>query len=104
MPVQGKLEVTIKITQMPPEAEITTDKNGWKRFSIDCGGRPVAIALRPRMFQKLVEASANWPLWVAAIAGTMGPSQGQGFTLQEPAVQVFERKPKPTPEGAAPAG
>lgn len=96
MPISGKLEVTIKINELP--TEVTTDKNGWKRFHIDCGGRPVDIALRPRMWNKLEEAKANYPLWVAAIAGTMGPSVGEGFVLQEPALQVFERKPRPPAE------
>lgn len=93
MPVPGKLEVTIKINQLPDE--VTTDKNGWKRFRIDCGGRPVDVALRPRMWTKIEEAAKNWPLWLATITGTMGQSVGQGFVLAEPAVQVFERKPRP---------
>ena len=103
MPIPGKLEVSIKINQLPEE--VTTNKNGWKVFRLDCGGRPVEVALRPRMFTKLTEAAANWPMWVASITGTMGASIGQGFHLLEPAVQVFERKPRPeTPpaEGAAP--
>jgi hypothetical protein len=93
--VPGKLECTIKITQLPPESEISTDKHGWKHFHIDCEGHSVLVALRPRMFQKIVEAGKQWPLWLAAINGRMGPCQGQGFTLLEPSVQVFERKPRP---------
>lgn len=101
MPIPGKLEVTIKINAVPPEPEVTTDKNGWKRFNIDCEGRTVTVSLRPRMWLKLTEAAQNWPLWVAAITGQMGQSQGQGFILKEPALQVFERKPRPEP-GAPP--
>jgi len=100
MPTPGKLEVTIKINQLP--TEVTTNKNGWKEFTLDCDGRLVAVALRPRMWNKLEEAAKNYPLWVAAIAGLMGPSHGKGFTLTEPNLQVFERKAKP-PEGAPPA-
>lgn len=95
--VPGKLECTIKITQLPVEAEISTDKHGWKHFHVDCDGHSVLVALRPRMYQKIVEASQQWPLWLAAISGRMGQVQGQGFTLQEPAVQVFERKARPAP-------
>jgi hypothetical protein len=102
MPIPGKLEVTIKINELP--TDVTTNKNGWKEFKLDCGGRVVSIGLRPRMWNKIEEASKQWPLWLAAISGLMGPSNGTGFALQEPAVQVFERKPivKPT-EAAAPA-
>jgi len=101
MPIPGKLEVTIKINELP--TDVTTDKNGWKRFRIDCGGRPVDVALRPRMWTKLEEAKANYPLWLAAITGTMGQAVGQGFILAEPALQVFERKARPVePPPAAP--
>jgi hypothetical protein len=99
MPIPGKLEVTIKINTLP--TEVTTNKHGWKEFRIDCGGRPVTIGLRPRMWTKLEDASKQWPLWLAAITGQIGQPQGQGFTLLEPALQVFERKPKPAE--AAPA-
>ena len=99
MPTLGKLEVTIKINEIP--VDVTTNKNGWKLFKLDCGGRIVSIALRPRMWNKLEEASEQWPLWVAAITGSMGQQQGTGFELQEPALQVFERKPRP-PEAPAP--
>ena len=99
MTTPGKLEVSIKINQLP--AEVTTTKAGWKEFTLDCGGRTVTVALRPRMWNKLTEAAANWPLWLAAISGQMGPSVGQGFVLVEPSVQVFERKTKEPPPGAA---
>ena len=96
MPTPGKLEVTIKINELP--AEVITDKNGWKGFKLDCGGRIVSINLRPRMWNKIEEAAKNWPLWLASLTGQMGPSQGTGFVLVEPAVQVFERKPPPPKE------
>jgi hypothetical protein len=98
MDTPGKLEVILKINQLP--TAVTTDKNGWKQFVIDCSGRRVSVSIRPRMWTKLEEAAKSYPQWVAAITGLMGPSQGQGFTLLEPAVQVFERKIKE----AAPAG
>jgi hypothetical protein len=99
MTIPGKLEVAIKINQLP--TEVTTTKNGWKEFKLDCGGRTVIVALRPRMWNKLTEAAANWPLWLAAISGQMGQSIGQGFVLVEPSVQVFERKAKePQPSEA----
>jgi hypothetical protein len=103
MSIPGKLEVTLKINQLP--TEVTTTSNGWKQFEIDCGGRTVIVALRPRMWNKLEQASKDWPLWLAAISGQMGQSVGQGFKLEEPSVQVFERRAKePTPPvEAAPA-
>jgi hypothetical protein len=46
------------------------------------------------MFKKLEEAQANYPMWVAAIAGKLGEATPDGFVLVEPAIQVFEKKPK----------
>jgi len=95
MPTPGKLEVTIKINELP--TEVATTKNGWKEFKLDCGGRIVTVGLRPRMWNKIEEASKQWPLWLATISGGMGQSSGTGFALTEPAVQVFERKPREPP-------
>src|SRR5262245_60991329 len=101
MVVPGKLELTIKMNVLPTDVSI--DKNGWKSFVVDCDGHTVQIAMKPKVFAKLTDAAANWPQWVAAIAGSMGPRTETGFVLLEPNVQVFERKPKePKPSGAAP--
>jgi hypothetical protein len=100
MPTPGKLDVQIKINELP--ADVTTNKQGWKEFKLDCGGRLVSIALRPRMWNKIEEAAKQWPLWVAAINGGMGTSHGTGFIMSEPSVQVFERKSKPEPLPAVP--
>ncbi len=100
MSTPGKLEVTIKINQLP--TGVTTTPNGWKEFGLDCGGRTVTVALRPKLFSKLEAASTQYPEWVAALTGQMGPTTAGGFVLLEPNLQVFERKPKapaqpPTP-------
>ena len=99
MMIPGKLEIAIKINQLP--TEVTTTKHGWKEFKLDCGERTVTVALRPRMWNKRTDAAATWPMWLAAISGQMGQSVGQGFVLLEPSVQVFERKAK---EPLPPAG
>ena len=94
MTVTGKLELTIKFNFLP--TEVTTDKkNGWKSFTLDCGGRAVRVTLRPKHWMKLEQAVKDWPMWVAALTGTMGnPTQGTGFILNEPALQTFEKKGK----------
>lgn len=97
MPVPGKLEVTIRINQLP--TEVVTNKNGWKEFKLDCGGRIVSVSLRPRMWAKLEQANTDWPLWLAVIGGQMGQSVGTGFMLVEPSLQTFERKPPAPPPG-----
>ncbi|MFB2839589.1 hypothetical protein [Floridanema evergladense] len=99
MAVAGKLELTIKINDFPTNVE--TVDNGWKKFEVDCDGRIASITVKPKVFKKLEEAQANYPMWVAAIAGKMGDITDQGFVLNEPNIQVFERKPKAPKEPVA---
>ena len=92
MAISGKLELTIKINEFPADA--TTVENGWKQFELDCDGQLVTVKVRPKMFKKLEQAHTDFPMWVAAIAGKMGERTETGFMLDQPNIQVFERKPK----------
>lgn len=92
MSIPGKLELTIKINEFP--AEVKTVENGWKQFELDCDGRLVRVTVKPKVFKKLEQAQADFPMWVAAIAGKMGELTETGFVLDQPNIQVFERKPK----------
>jgi hypothetical protein len=93
MPTIGKIEITIKINEFP--VDVQTVQNGWKQFEIDCEGRIVNVTVKPKVFKKLEEAQDNYPLWVAAIRGTMGKLTDKGFVLEQPSIQVFERQAKP---------
>lgn len=92
MPTSGKLELTIKINEMP--TDIRTVENGWKEFDLDCDGQLVRVKVKPKVFKKLEQAQESYPMWVAAIAGRMGEALQGGFVLDQPNIQVFERKPK----------
>ncbi len=89
--IQGKLEVTVKINELP---QAKTIENGWQQFDVDCDGRVISITVKPKVWKKLTDAQANYPQWVASIAGKIGVSTENGFVLREPNIQVFERKPK----------
>jgi len=89
--IQGKLEITIKINELP---QSQTVENGWQRLEIDCDGRIITMVVKPKVFKKLADAQANYPQWVGAIAGKMGQATDNGFMLLEPNIQVFEKKPK----------
>jgi hypothetical protein len=54
----------------------------------------VTVKVRPKVFKKLEQAQENYPMWVAAIAGKLGQLTEKGFVLDQPNIQVFERKPK----------
>ena len=92
MTTSGKLEITIKISEFP--ADVKTVENGWKSIEIDCDGRLVSVTVKPKVFKKLEQAQAEYPMWVAALAGKMGETSENGFVLVEPNIQVFEKKPK----------
>ncbi|UJR87298.1 MULTISPECIES: hypothetical protein [Sandaracinus] len=94
----ARLDVTLKLSELP-RGVMTRAKDGWKEFRVDCDGRAVSIAMRPRVWNKLEQAAKELPDWVASITGKMGPPTREGFVLLEPGVQVFERKSKaPDPE------
>jgi hypothetical protein len=91
MATAGKLELIIKISELP---DVKVVENGWQYFELDCGGRIVSVTIKPKMFKKLTDAQANFPMWVGAIAGAMGEATPTGFILENPNIQVFEKKPK----------
>jgi hypothetical protein len=91
MTTTGKLDITIKINELP---DAKTVENGSQSFEIDCDGRIISVVVKPKVWKKLTEAQANFPMWVAAIGGQMGKSTPTGFILEQPSIQVFEKKPK----------
>ncbi|MDP5017643.1 fertility inhibition FinO-like protein [Anabaena sp. UHCC 0187] len=95
--IQGKLEVTIKINELP---EAKTTDNGWQQFEIDCDGRIISVTVKPKIWKKLTDAQTNYPQWVAAIAGKLGEATDNGFILLDPNIQTFEKKPKTPMESA----
>jgi len=90
--IQGKLELTIKINELPIVA--ATDKSGWITFEMNCDGRIFTATVKPKVFKKLQDAQVSFPMWVAAIAGKLGQPTENGFILEEPNIQIFEKKPK----------
>ncbi len=87
-PVSGKLELTIKLSTLPQVLKA----NGDCHFKVECNGRVVQISVKQKQWSKLETASATYPQWVAAIAGQMGAATADGFVLEQPNIQVFERK------------
>ena len=87
MPTNGKLEITIKISELP---EVKTVENGLKYFD-----SIFSVTVKPKVWKKLTDAQVNWTMWVGAIAGQLGAMTSDGFILDQPNIQVFEKKPKP---------
>ena len=96
--VPGRLELTLKFNQLPDAVPI---KEGMK-IGIQTDNALVIATLRPKAWKKLTKANEDWPQWIAALSGKLGAQvptdQGPAILLQEPNVQVFEKKPKPAAE------
>jgi hypothetical protein len=93
MAIPAKMDITIKINELPnckpcsPQTVL---------FAVQAHNRTVAIELRNKTWNNLKEAAQRYPQWVAAITGQPGAALPDGgFRLDNPAVQVFEKKPKP---------
>ncbi len=89
-PVSGKLELTIKLSTLPQVKQV----DGRCHFKIDCDGRVFQVTVKQKQWAKLETASTTYAQWVAAIAGKLGAATADGFILEEPNIQVFERSGK----------
>ena len=92
MAVSGKLDVTLKINQLPQAKPATAQT---VVFAVDAEGQTVVVELKSKAWNNLKAAAETYPQWVAAITGKMGEAVEGGFRLVNPVVQVFEKKPKP---------
>lgn len=99
--IERKLEVTIKINELP---QPKTVKKAWQQFDLDYDGRIRTITVKPKIYEKLADATSNYLQSISAMsndkppsvyAGKLGQQADNGFVLEEPNIQVFERKPKP---------
>ncbi len=103
MAISAKLDVTIKINQLPQSKPASPQT---VLFAVQANNRTVVVELKNKMWNTLKEAAERYPQWVAAITGQPGAALPDGgFKLENPAMQVFEKKPKPDAgaKSAAPA-
>lgn len=98
MAMPGKMDLTIKLNTLPP-AKATP--SGSMLFSIKVDQRVVVVELKAKAWNNMKTAAETFPQWVAAITGQMGEDVEGGFRLINPAVQVFEKKPKPADDAPA---
>jgi hypothetical protein len=89
--IAGKLEITTKINELPQPKDI---ENGWQHFDLDCNRQIISATAKVKIWKKLTDAASNYSQWVGAIVGKLGQQAEQGFVLEKPNIQVFERKPK----------
>jgi hypothetical protein len=78
MATSGKLEIMVKINEL---SQSQTIENGWQSFALDCDGRIASVSVKPKVWKKLTEAQANFPMWVAVIFGQMGKATSTSTCL-----------------------
>lgn len=100
MAVDAKLEVTLKFSTLPNAKPAGAGKMAFALKTPD--GQYVTAEVGNKVWAKLMKAAEEWPAWIAALSGTMGPRTEKGFVLANPGLQVFERKPKAPVEAASP--
>ncbi|OLT62858.1 hypothetical protein [Moorena bouillonii] len=94
--INGKMELNIKINELPT---VKTVKNGWQEFNVDCDGTIFTIKVKPKVWKKITTANEMYSMWVAVITGKLGAKINKGFRVEQPGIQVFEKKPKaPKPD------
>lgn len=98
--VKGRLELTLKFSELPKAIPGERDLT----FGVDCEGTLIQVSVRPRLWNRLLQAAREYPQWVATVTGKMGPPTARGFVLLEPGLQVFEKKAKADADAAEPAG
>ena len=98
MAIPGKLEVTVKINQLPQAKSASAQT---MLFAIQADGKAVVVEVKNKVWNNLKAAAEKYPQWVAAITGKIGADVAGGFRLETPAVQVFEKKAKPETATAA---
>ena len=87
-PVSGNLELTIKFNTLPQVIQA----NGRCHFKIDCDAKVFQVSMKPKLWAKLETANSSYEQWVAALSGKLGAATADGFVLEEPNIQVFERQ------------
>ncbi len=90
--VRGRMELTIKLNELPNNVQIV--KNQWRQFEVKADDYIIRLRIRPKAWNKMTQANEQWESWVASISGKMGNPIKEGFELVQPAVQVYEKKPK----------
>ncbi len=91
--VPGRLELTVKFSELPEPLVV---RDGMK-IGIRAEAAVVQAILPPKAWRKLEKAAKDWPQWVAALSGALDHHEDETITLKNPELQVFEKKPKPTP-------
>lgn len=91
MAIPGKLDVTLKINELPTVKPTSAQTVA---FAVRADQRTVLVELKNKAWNNLKNTADGYPQWVASITGKIGAEIEGGFRLENPAVQIFEKKAK----------
>ena len=91
MAIPGKLDVTLKINELPTVKPTSAQTVA---FAVRADQRTVLVELKNKTWNNLKNTADGYPQWVASITGKIGAEIEGGFRLENPAVQIFEKKAK----------
>lgn len=94
--VPGRLELTVKFSELPKPLAV---QSGMK-LGIQTGEGIVTAILPAKVWKKLEQAATDYPQWVAALSGALDQIKEGELVLKHPALQIFEKKSKPSQEPA----
>lgn len=90
MATPAKVQLICKLSQVPPHRELPDKKI---EFFISAGnGHIFTVRVKRKMFKKLTEH--GFEHWSATVTGNLGATTATGFELDEPSIQIFEKKAK----------
>ncbi len=90
--MKARVELTFKFNAFPNDAKELPE--GWMQLDLNCDGHRFLVPLRPKAWNRLVEAQKTWPQWIAVVTGKIGSVEQGAVIVAEPGLQVFEKKPK----------
>ncbi len=97
MAIPTKIQVTCKISEVPPCRELPSKE---MEFFLSDGERVLTVRMKAKQFNKLT--NHGFEQWIAAISGELGPATEAGFESVNASIQVFEKQRKVDVESPIP--
>ncbi len=91
----AKSEIVLKFSELPRAKPLPDKKVGVELT--DQNGIAFTAILNAKSWRKAEANVAAFEMWAGAISGKLSKSN-QGLEIVDAGIQIFEKKPKPSPE------
>jgi hypothetical protein len=91
----AKSEIVLKFSELPQAKPLPDKKVGVELT--DQNGIAFTAILNAKSWRKAEANAAGFEMWAGAISGKLGKGS-QGLEIVDAGIQIFEKKPKPSPE------